>query len=152
MSEERQESEFGRGVVTCLAKFSEHLFMSESFQRVYQVSRWVDGQVAVDPDGASMARYAESMLKVLGSKERVLSMQISYWMSGASDHFAGLDRERSPQCLRELAELTRSMGHGFMTSRRVWTMKDVDRIRDLWMQSCLALDKAHGVDAEWGRY
>src|ERR1044072_4426996 len=87
-------------------------------------------------------------LKSHGTKEKVVSSYIELWANAASDHFYDLDRNLARPPLCELADLTLKMGHGFTDT--VWTVEDMDRVRELWKESCLALDLRLGTIPDWG--
>lgn len=167
--EEPEGSDFGAGVVVCLAKFSEHLSGASSpydERMIYLYNRWINEltpeqrvkmqeQAKLYPTGdaardlqviASAARSAE----IRGSAEAALSNLVEMWMNAASDHFYDLDRRRAPDVLIELADLCLLIGHGF--TGKTWTMEHVDRIRELWRASCIAVDKQLGVKPDWGSY
>lgn len=158
-------SEFGAGVVVCLAKFSEHLWGGPAFSErtLHAYVRWQEAtperraawqqEAARYPtgDAAEFMRQigvAKVSEVVRGTPERVISHVIEMWMNGASDHFYDLDRERAPQPLVELADLTLTIGHGF--TGQTWTMEHVEWIRELWKDSCMALDQLLGTHPEWG--
>lgn len=159
---ETQGSEFGAGVVVCLAKFAEHLANDQAVE-IWKADWWlknpqeharIEREAAKFPHGdcAAHLRAARSLYAdIHGSKEAALSHRIRMWMNGASDHFYDLDKERAPQPLRELAELALRIGHGFTDEQ--WTMETVERIRELWKQSCLAVDRMLGVEKpDWGQW
>lgn len=135
-------SEFGSGIAVCLAKFSEHLWnrtdpgMNPQDDRL----KWsIDFERKYRPDESEEQHEA-----------RAHSELLHLWANAASDHFYDLDRDKAPAPLVELADLTLEIGHGF--GDRIWTSSDYRRIRELWKQSCLALDEMLGVAAEWGEY
>lgn len=111
-------SEFGAGIIVCLAKFSEHLHHD------------IINKYQKDFDNFS------SNLELI--------------MNGASDHFYDLDRDRSPQSLLELADLSLAIGHGF--TGKTWTEADLKRIRFLWQRSCEELDIKLGTNPDWGAW
>lgn len=122
------ESEFGAGIVVCLAKFSEHLW---------------------SPRDPSRARETPLPHTQREDPAMVLSDEIEMWANGASDHFYDLD-ERAPKPLKELAALTLQMGHSF--TGKQWTNADMERVRELWRESCLAVDAMLEVEADWGKW
>lgn len=75
------------------------------------------------------------------------------WASGAGDHFFDLDEERAPQPLKDLAELVIRMRNTHLGSNWTWQKgQDMDRVRELWRESCVALDRALGTVPNWGEY
>jgi hypothetical protein len=140
-----EPSEFGKGLVVCLAKFSEHLWTDDE-KEITLWGKWIEeGKKEPHPPGRSM----EIGIEVRGTPEAALSAAIEMWMNAASDHMYDLD-ESAPEPLRELQDLTLAIGHGI--SGEPWTMVHVDRIRRLWELSCLALDKRLGVASSWGEW
>ena len=149
------DSEFGRGVVVCLAKFSEHL-ENDRATRIIRAHRWEQmperereryrASATEHPfgDGGQMVRATEIIALAGG-----LSAAIEMWANGASDHFYDLD-ERAHTPLKELASLTLEVGHGF--TGKTWTFSTWERIRELWRESCVAVDQALGVEPDWGQW
>lgn len=160
-TEEVSKSEFGSGIVVCLAKFSEHLW-NWSAESVMNAHWWLglsqkereDAQKEVKqfPHGDMAQRVMRLHCVFMGirqSEAHEFSAAVEMWANGASDHFYDL-AENAPAPLKELAELTLMMGHGF--SDRIWTWEDWLHMRELWKQSCLAVDAMLGIDADWGNY
>ncbi len=155
------ESEFGRGVVVCLAKFSEHLFNRQAvtvmneirFSEMSGDDKYVEeSEARTHPRGDAAQRIAGRMYSgMLGHLTgNPVSEALEMWANGASDHFYDLDRDRAPQPLCELADLTLEMGHGF--TGKTWTPEHWMRIHDLWRESCLSLDRTLGNNPDWGRW
>jgi hypothetical protein len=152
------QSEFGRGLIVCLAKFSAHL-EGEWFSRVRHAEHWrkmgpdararIATEAKTHPYGDSARLFAHIFIHRQDA-DAGLSREIVSWMNGASDHFYDLDRERSPAPLIELADLCLKIGHGFRNEQYTWAT--VEEIERLWRESCLALDKTLGVTADWGQW
>lgn len=159
MTEEK--SEFGAGVVVCLAKFSEHLW-NDHVDRIRDAERWSKmdadakarerGEAAAYPSGDAAKRMmnVEMAEHVYDGADKAISRLIEMWMNGASDHFYDLDREKAPPTLIELADLTLRIGHGF--TGETWTMDHFQEIRDLWRRACLEVDALLNVKADWGEW
>ena len=159
--EETTESEFGSGIVVCLAKFSEHL-SNHMYERVSRAIWWSEAseekreaqrkEANIYPhgDAAQRIRDAESALRVGETPEQAISESIMMWMNGASDHMYGVDRDVAPPALVALADLTLAVGHGF--TEIVWTKETVEKIRQLWQDACLEVDALLGVKADWGQW
>jgi hypothetical protein len=155
-----ERSEFGAGIVVCLAKFSEHLQQhgaySERTIREYaaaspeKIAAWQE-EARSYPRGDAAQRLASFFIFEVGnqSREGAISHAIAMWMNSASDHMYDLD-DRAPAPLKELAALTLRIGHGF--TDETWTVETMDRIRDLWRESCLEVDRILGVDPDWGEW
>ena len=162
---EKEPSEFGAGVVVCLAKFSEHLgnSMIERFLHARHWHTMKDDQRAKTEDEACQHPFGDAsrllgdVRSILWSEQpqRDLMRALSLWANGASDHFYELDRERAPAPLVELAELMLDLGHG---KGLMGGYDDGDpdetwkRIKDLWHESCLAVDKQLGTQPDWGQW
>lgn len=155
-------SDFGSGIVVCLAKFSEHLrehgpyseLVIREFADIDEAEReQLRAKAERHPRGDAALTLARlDVLDVIArfrGREAAISEAIHLWMNGASDHFYGLD-ESAPEPLRELADLTLRIGHGY--AEEVWTIETIDRIRELWRLSCLAIDERLGVEADWGEW
>lgn len=145
-----RSSEFGAGIVVCLAKFSEHLHehgpYGEAAIRRYAKCSDIDN---LTPTSALWV--IEHFRRAGGdSKEAAISEAIEGWMNSASDHFYDLDEDKAPEPLKKLADLTLRIGHGF--TGETWTIETIDEIRDLWQQSCLAVDRLLGVEPDWGEW
>jgi len=157
---DESESEFGRGVVVCLAKFSEHL-MDRHAMRIGYVQRWRGMDAGQrDRERAEAARFptgdAAERLKVAARSldyDDPVSEAIERWANAASDHFYVID-DLAPGPLRELADLTLRMGHGFrLDGSPPWTWEDWQRVRALWRDACIAVDRQLGVaEPDWGSW
>lgn len=155
--EEKTESEFGSGVVVCLAKFSEHMGNRQAHD-VYNIVGWLkqtpEKQKEWEDGNPDMKRSIEiyRCFGQLGVGEGHGLSRLIWWMNGASDHFYDLDEERAPQPLRELKSLTLLIGHGNDAPGDL-DPEHVDKIHKLWKESCLAVDRQLGVeDPEWGQW
>lgn len=153
-----KQSEFGAGVVVCLAKFSEHLW-TEAEKRASGLVALLKGDITRE----RLSTQAEADLKraeggypfcrpgqdpLTAAAEDAVHM----WASGAADHFYDLDRDRSPQALCDLADLVLRMRNTHLDSG--WTLADggLDRVRDLRQQACIDLDRHLGTIPNWGEY
>lgn len=157
------DAEFGAGIVVCLAKFSEHLHEHGPYSEraIREFASWSDAEHARRAAEAEKFPLGDSAAKLLrmslyegsadrGGREAAISDAIGMWMNAASDHFYELDQEKAPKPLRELADLTLRIGHGF--TEETWTIETMDRIRELWRDSCLAVDRMLGVEPDWGKW
>ena len=154
--ETASRSEFGAGIVVCLAKFSEHL-SNDWARRIARFQWWSELDDAQrDRKRVEATKYprgdiARWLLDVeIGNIMEGLSHLIELWANGASDHFYELD-DRAPAPLKELAAFTLKIGHGF--SGEEWTWDDWQTIWRLWEESCLAVDRQLGVEEpDWGEW
>lgn len=159
-AEEDEGSEFGAGLVVCLAKFSAHL-ENDRCMRIIHAGWWKGadqekrlrwaGEARQHPrgDSAEIVGDAKSVFWHGGTDEKDLSQAIVMWMNGASDHLYDID-ESAPEPLKELAAFCLHIGHGF--TDEIWTLDDLKRIHELWQEACLALDQRLGVKADWGQW
>lgn len=173
-----KQSEFGAGLVVCLAKFSEHLWHDRE-RDIYTYARWMkktDAEQLREAQEAEKYPHGDSAerLRVIRHfkhdeegfycyptlargcstpQEYAISQAIAMWANAAGDHFFDLDTERAPEPLRELADLMIRMRNTHLTGEpRPWTVDDLDRVRELWRDSCIALDQMLGSVPNWGSY
>jgi hypothetical protein len=159
---EPKESEFGAGIVVCLAKFAEHLGRNEWNARVYNTKRWIDmseserdskrREIKQSPHGDAARDYG-----LLIATERIeidpvthMSSAIEMWANGASDHFYDLDRDKAPESLCKLADIALAMGHGY--ERHDWSYDEYLDLLEIYKQACIDVDKMLGVEPDWGQY
>jgi len=157
------QSEFGAGLVVCLAKFSEHL-RNHSAEAVMYLHQWDtldetqrearrnEAQRSPRGDAAVFLTRIDYYLtsQFFTTPETRLSEALWSWANGASDHFYDLDRKKAPPSLRKLADFTLTMGHGF--GGETWTWEHWEEILKLWRQACLALDRRLGTTPDWGEW
>jgi len=152
-----ERSEFGAGLIVCLAKFSEHL-RDHRASKVMSIHYYAGlSPTEREREEAEAKRYpvgdaATRLLQISPFRNGTedLSRALEMWANAASDHFYDLDRTKAPPSLRKLASLTLSMGHGF--SGAVWTWEHWEEIHKLWRQACIALDRRLGVKPDWGEW
>ena len=163
---EQEQSELGSGIVVCLAKFSEH--MQNRFMGRFIHARWWynasedrrqqwKSDAVRWPGGDSAKIVADVKSVFMGirkSEEAELLCTLQMWANGASDHFYALNREKAPQELIDLAEYTLELGHGSGLMGKWEDTHDetYDKIYDLWMSACLAVDRQLGVEPDWGQW
>ncbi len=161
---EESGSEFGKGLVVCLAKFSEHLSGRQA-RWVTSCHQWMQMSEAKRagmeagarqyPTGDSAAFVADLAVARIhvdmghGDWDSALSKAMELWANGASDHFYDLD-DSAPESLKELASLTLKMGHGY--TQTTWTWDDWLKVHELWEKSCRELDERLGVQSDWGKW
>ena len=149
MGSSMERSEFGRGVVICLAKFSAHL-ENDQTSRVNAWIRHTNG-TPISELPSDYRRYFKILGDSYPTKQHGLKSLIEIWANAASDHFYDLDETLAPPALKQLASLTLEMGHGF--TDRLWTEADWVHMHDLWERACMELDKQLGVPSpDWGQW
>lgn len=173
-----KQSEFGAGLVVCLVKFTEHLWTDRD-RPVYVYDRWINmdakrrdkeraeaeqfprGDAAermrmverFKHDEEGFYRYPSLAAGCSTPQEYAMSQAIHMWANAAGDHFFDLDEQRAPQSLRDLADLMIRMRNTHLTDEpTAWTVEHLDRVRGLWKQSCIDLDRMLGTVPNWGEY
>lgn len=163
-------SEFGRGIVIPLVKFSQHLGYGETYhsaitagwrwlemtpeekqQKIQESEEYPRGDAAGFMQSLGVAEiYTEA---VSNTPEHAISRMLEMWMYAAADHFYELD-DKAPQALKDLASLALRMGRPWGGDiGKVWGKEDYDRIFDLWKEATLQVEAQLGVrDAAWGEW
>lgn len=149
-----KQSEFGAGVVVCLVKFTEHLWTDRE-REIWEMVRFKK-----DGKRDRLSKHAESMLSFTERHkefnhcqqpvDKAIEDAVHYWASGAGDHFYDLDEDRAPQPLRDLADLVLRMRNTHMGSGYVYADGDMDRVRGLWRDACIEIDRQLGAVPNWG--
>lgn len=152
-----EPSEFGAGLVVCLAKFAQHMDRYD-YKRVYQLKSWfemtneerkkIEKQAEEYPHGDSANFMNNIRVKFGDMEEEIIADAISRCMNSASDHFYDLS-ENAPPSLKKLADLTLGMGHGY---NKKYTYEEFTQVDVLFKQSCIELDRMLGVVPDWGRW
>jgi hypothetical protein len=159
---EKEESEFGKGLVVCLCKFSEH-FMNRHMEQIWAIERWLrnpnrDNEITSDtPTIESFKRVELKVSKEFGHDEKyAFSHVIEMWAYGATDHLYNIQVPKKwegtelAKKVTELQELGLSMGHSFS---RQSTFEDIRRLRKLVEEISLEIDKKIGIkDGDWGQW
>lgn len=159
----KEKSEFGKGLVVCLVKFYQH-FSPEYLKEINT--------------------YKEALSSYYGNEERALSRGITLWANGASDHLyeieapKGEEWEEVRQKVKELQDSGLEMGHGIRFNKKevIYTLKDVEKLRDLAEEILMAvnnklklnlhfkesqeldikmlikIDRKLGLKPDWGEY
>ena len=163
---EHEGSEFGAGIVVCLAKFSEHLD-NHWIERFQTALWWIKADESEReenrlhalgfPQGDSALRLMHVQSVFLfpeKNHERALLDALRNWANGASDHFYDLDREKAPQELIDLGDYMLELGHGSgllgkwpHSAELTWK-----QILEMWEAACLAVDRMIGVEPDWGAW
>ena len=156
---EKEESEFGSGLIVNLAKFSEH-FMDRHLANCSTITWWLkDVNVDLSKYGVDVKEavaYFGTYMKIHGDTASAVSSMITLWANGATDHLYDLrvpkrwENTELANKVIELRELGLSMGHGF--TGQIYTMEDVTKLRKLVQEICLGIDKQIGIkDGDWGQ-
>lgn len=164
-------SEFGRGLVTCLIKFSEH-FNNPLAQKIGSIHFFLsksdeEQRLILSPNPPAhltfdrefhecVKFFVEHEVPIWGSAEKAFSYAIELWANGASDHLFELkvpknfDRKIARK-VRELKKLGLTMGHGF--TGRIWKWEDFVKLQNFVKEIVLLIDAKLGVEKlDWGRF
>jgi len=122
----KEKSEFGKGLVVCLVKFYQH-FSPEYLREIYIYK------------GVFSSHYGE---------EKALSQGITLWANGASDHLYEIEAPEGKEWneIREKVKILQDsgleMGHGIAryTKGTIYTLKDVERLRELSEEILMAVN------------
>jgi len=144
-------SDFGRGLVICLVKFSEHF--------MYLYYNWdVRVKHQIEFDKMFYKKYKEYSPPKDYNKYAISNI-ITNWANGASDHLYEIEVPKGRQWskirkkVEELQDKGLDMGHGagFMNVKE-YTRKDVDYLMELTREIALDVDKIIGLEPEMGDY
>ena len=166
------ESEFGKGLTICLAKFSAH-FMQDSLHRLSILQKYIDSDektrkemISVNPP--SSVNYGNIMnwlrfeindlMPIWGTPEKLLSHEVSMWINGASDHLydievpEGKDWDEIRKKVKKLQNDAFAI-RGNFKEKNIYTLTDIDELQLLTMEICVLIDKKIGLkDAELGTW
>lgn len=123
----KEKSEFGKGLVVCLFKFYQH-FSPEYLEEI-KICK-------------------EAFSSYYGNEEKALSRGITLWANGASDHLyeieapEGKDWDEAREKVKILQDSGLEMGHGISryTKGAIYTLKDVERLRELAEEILMAVN------------
>ncbi len=170
----KEKSEFGKGLVVCLAKFYQH-FALEMLNRIYFYKQCLkkseEEQEKIrsenPPANLNYGRdknkdfdyWMRETVPTCGGIEEAMSERITLWANGASDHLyeieapEGKEWSRIRKIIKELKEKGLNMGHsdGLMSRRRYY-LEDVNELRDLTEKALLTVDKKLGLKPDWGQW
>ncbi len=166
-----EKSEFGKGLVICLVKFSEH-FENSKFQNVRQYARFLEFteeqqnkiRSSTPPDNLNYGSVNKSfdwwmnkIVPIWGTPEKTLSHEIEICFSGASDHLYGIEVPKDTSWDNIRKEIKRlqnkglEMGHGFH-NKRMWKIEDMNELVDSTRKISLMIDKKIGLKPQEGPY
>jgi hypothetical protein len=154
-----EESEFGKGLVVNLVKFSEHLHHEGRLHQIMAVDRWIKNGIkeeGISSDSESINQFKRIELRVYNEPNKALAHLIEMWANGASDHLFDIQVPKGwrnlvvAKRIRELRDLGLKMGHGFTDT--LWTADDIHKLQRLVEQISLAIDKKLGLKGDWGQW
>jgi hypothetical protein len=164
------KSEFGKGLVICLTKFSEH-FENEFISSLSLYKLWM-GQTQKNrelmlsdkcppnldygfPHRDRLKHFADS-IDIWGSAEKTLSQRIEMWANGASDHLYDMEVPKGHGwkniggMVEKLKDKGLAMGHG--SHNTIWTIEDVRELQELTRKIALEIDKKIGLKPQLGEW
>ena len=168
-----KESEFGRGLVVCLAKFYQH-FSNDSIARIKSFvnfsKRPENEQEKIISDNPPPSLQYGSInqefkwwltqtVPIYGSKEDAISSNIVTWANGASDHLyeikapKGKEWKEMRKIVKELQEKGLDMGHGNgLMGKAKYTYDDIISLQNLTEKALLLVDEILGLKPDWGTW
>jgi len=158
---QKEESEFGKGLVVNLVKFSEH-FSNDNAENCYHVDYWIKHpDIDLEKYDIHLQRSIEMFqavyLRTEGDKEHGLSSMIELWANGATDHLYDLQVPKKWKGteldikVSQLREFGLRLGHGF--TGELHTIDNITKMRKLVEEISLELDRRIGIKAgDWGQY
>ena len=155
------KSEFGRGLVICLMKFSEHS-SNDMARQIYDVHSFYNDlkgdEVKLKDQSARFQINVDSFkgsIKIYGTVEKALASLIEMWASGASDHLYDIevpDQWKDSYLARKVSDLQHfglEIGHGF--TGKAWMFKDFQTLMSLTKEIAQEIDLLLGIeDSDWG--
>lgn len=154
-----KQSEFGAGIVVCLAKFSEHLWTDRE-RTMAELVGYGEGKVKglseraqrdLDFANDMLVKYPDDKARYGDPLAYAIDQAVSMWASGAGDHWFDLDRDKAPAEIIELADHVLRLRNGHFSEER-FTAEDYYKIRQLWEAACIALDRKLGTVPNWGEW
>jgi len=171
MTEEK--SEFGKGLVICLVKFTNH-FSNDLAKTIrdlvmYQNANETKRKEMLQDEPPSHSNYGKDfhdrirfyINKIMpihnNSLEKLISYEIELWVNGATDHLyeievpEGKDWNKIRTKVKELQDKGLTMGHSF-NDKKTYTIKDMEELQKLTIQIALLIDKKIGLKPDEGEW
>lgn len=168
------KSEFGKGLVVCLAKFMEHFSngqMTQLSHRVFLSKKPKDEQEEIlsgnphpnldygKDKTEDFIFFINKMVPIWGSAEATISHDVTLWANGASDHLCeikvpkGKDWKEIRKIVKELQDKGLDMGHGRgLIDGKTYTIDDINELGDLTRKALLLIDEKLGLKPDWGEW
>jgi len=143
------KSEFGKGLVICLIKFTEH-FENQMFTDLRYSSSYAEGE-DIFWDGKELY---ESSLKIWGTSERLISSKITSWANGATDHLYEIECPDGNEWanirgeVNKLQKLGLDMRHESLD--KIYKYEDVLLLWNLANKIALMIDRKIGLNPDKG--
>jgi len=142
----RNKSEFGKGLITCLNYFAQHI---GELNDMWMIEVEYEQNKRLPKDW-------ESSLEIYHTFERLLNSRITIWASGASDHLYEIEVPKGKEWalirkkVKQLQDDGLQMGHGF--TGKIYTLKDVDNLIKLTNEIAIEIDKKIGLQPDIGAW
>lgn len=165
------KSDFGKGLVICLTKFSEH-FENHYIRELQIIKSYLkenkkNKELMTSPNPPSGLNYGvphmdnlrffmEKEVPISGSVEKALSQKIELWANGATDHLYEIEvpeKFRNTVLGKKIIKLQDKgleIGHGFLG--KIWTIEDVEELMNLTREIGILIDRKLGLRPEVGEY
>ena len=169
----KEQSEFGKGLVVCLIKFSSHfsndLAKNLMILRNYQESNDKQKKLMLQqnpPDYINYGKYFHEQLRFMinqllpihdNNLEEFVSSQIELWANGASDHLYEIEVPKGKgwtyinEKVKDLQNKGLQMGHGF-DKQKLYTFEDWDELKKLTNEISILIDNKIGLNPDTGEY
>ena len=170
----KEKSEFGRGLVICLAKFLEH-YSNDQTRKINNIEfylRQSSGKqremLSEHPSPGSdygkkfrdeLNYWIKKIVPIWGDVEHALSAEVMCWANAASDHLYDIECPPGDQwnpiskTIKELQDLGLDMGHGDgLMGRKQYDPEDIRKLYRLAKEVLIFIDNQLGLDADWGEY
>ncbi len=166
------KSEFGKGLVVNLVKFSEH-FNSSQMDKIRNVVFYKNQSIEKrekmisdnpPPDcnyGSDLKNRVKSFLeceyKIHGNFEEGISSMITVWANGATDHLykiktpKGKEWDEVRKLVKELQGKGLNMGHRFIEDA-IYKYEAVTELWELTKKICILIDEKIGLKPDWGEF
>ena len=167
------KSEFGKGLVINLVKFSEHFnyrggYLSQIKSILLYLEKNKEERELIISDNPppnldygkdikeEIKMFLKCYLSVFGSYEEAISQLIILWANGATDHLydievpEGKEWNKIRKLVNELQKKGLAMGHGF--TNKIYIYDDVLELWELVKKICILIDKKIGLIPDWGKW
>ena len=167
-----EKSEFGKGLVVCLAKFSEHFTNSqirEIYDRAFFLKKPQKEQDIIlsgnPPPNLSYGKnktdnfifFMKKTVPIYGNIKSSTSSSVTLWANGASDHLYDIEvpLDKKWNKIRVVVDMLKDkgldMGHGLgLMGKKEYTVEDLTELVELTKKALLLIDKKLGLKPDWG--
>jgi len=169
-----KKSEFGKGLVVCLAKFYEH-FGTETISRIYFHNQMMKlpkekQDIVISDNPPSNLNYGKAVnseykfwktkiVPIWKSEEKALSNDIATWANGASDHLYEIEvpKVKKWDVIRKKVKWLQNygleMGHGAgLMGTKQYTVDDITKLKKTTKKLFVLIDKILGLKPDIGQF